>query len=249
MNRHAIKKLLTAAALAVVVVFGATAAQPYSLSVLGTYGYNTTWGHFGGGELKAFMPVNQNVEVEAAAEALSSDVYTVSATVRPKFPLPVGEMYVDASILYSNINRNRTHDFVGALSLGYKMDYVNVQVGCFTQTFAGYGRTWNSEDDYVTDPFNILYRISVNVRPLCERWNIYFGMTDFTELQYERMWQPLFFLGAYYDFPPASNFEYEYNAASHFRLLAEVICKPTGMFHLDASFYGAKVKLGFAYKF
>lgn len=245
-----------AATLVVAFVYDAGATEgkkasgkPYSLSVLGTYTYNTTWQHCGGGELKAFMPVNPNVEIEAAAEGLSADVYSVSGTVRPKFALPVGEMFFDASVLYSAVNRNRTHDFVGALSLGYRMDYVNFQFGCFTRTIAGFGRTWNSEDGYVTDPFNLLYRVSVNVRPLCERWNIYFGMSDYTELQYERMWQPLFFLGAYYDFPPSSSFEYEYNAASHFRLIAEVICKPTGMFHLDASFYGVKVKAGFAYKF
>ncbi|MBQ9339529.1 MAG: hypothetical protein IJS13_04260 [Paludibacteraceae bacterium] len=225
------------------------AARPYSLSVLGTYGYNTTWQHFGGGELKAYMPLNANVELEAAFEGLSSNVYTASATLRPKFAVPVGEMFVDASVLYKAVQRNRMHNAAGALSLGYRMDYVSLQVGCFTQMWADYGRMWNSEEEYVIDALNVLYRLSVNVRPLCERWNIYFGVSDYTELEYERMWQPIFFLGAYYDFPPSSNFEYEYNAASHFRLLAEVLCKPTGMFHLNASFYGAKVKVGFAYKF
>ncbi len=223
--------------------------RPYSLSVLGEYGFSTTWQHFGGCELKAYLPLNPNVEMEAEAEGLSSDSYTLSATLRPKFALPVGEMFVDASLLYTSARRTATHDFVGALSLGYRMDYVSLQLGCFTQTLAPYRRTWNSNDSYVIDPFNLLYRISVNVRPLCERWNVYFGFSNYSELQYERMWQPLFFICAYYDFPPQSNFEYEYNPASHFRLLAQLWCKPTGMFHLDASFYGVKVKLGFAYKF
>ena len=239
-----------AAALSVAIVISSRAAdKPYSLSVLGTYGYNTTWQHYGGGELKAYMPLNPNVELEAAFEGGSSNVYTLSATLRPKFALPVGEMFVDASVLYRAVQRDGIHNGVGALSLGYRMDYVSVQVGCYSQLWAEYGRTWNSENEYVIDALDVLYRVSVNVRPLCERWNIYFGFSDYTETEYERMWQPIFFLGAYYDFPPTSNFEYEYNAASHFRLLAEVMCKPTGMFHLTASFYGAKVKVGFAYKF
>lgn len=223
--------------------------RPYMLTVLGEYGYNSTWSHYGGGELRAFMPVNQNFEILANAGAHSSDVYAGSFTLRPRIALPKGEFFFDASFAYTCANRNETHDFVGALSMGYRMDYLSLQAGCFTRTLAPYHRTWNSNDEYVSEPFNLLYRISFNVRPLCERWNIYFGMANFNELEYERMWQPLFFLGGYYDFPPANNFEYEYHAASHFRLLAEVIVKPAGMFHLDASFYGCKVKAGFAYKF
>jgi len=227
----------------------AAATKQYSLSVLGEYGFNTTWQHYGGAELKAFMPVNDNVELTLVGEALSSNVYTAGFTARPKMALPVGEMFIDASILYRAVQRNRTHDFVGAGSVGYRMDYVSLQVGCFYRAMVNYGRPWHSEDEYVCEPFNLLYRVSANVRPLCSRWNLYFGMADFDDTQYERMWQPLFFLGGYYDFRPKSNFEYEYNAASHFRLLAELTVKPTGMFHLDASFYGTYAKFGFAYKF
>lgn len=223
--------------------------RPYSLSVLGTYGYNRTWAHYGGAELRAFMPVNKNVDILANIYAYSTNVHAASATVRPKFALPVGEMFFDASFCYTLPLRAEQHDFVTALSLGYRMDYVSAQVGFFSRTMAPFGRTWNSNESYINEPFNTLYRLAFNVRPLCERWNIYFGMANFTELEYERMWQPLFFLGAYYDFPPNNNFEYNYRAASHFRLLAEVVVKPTGMFHLDASFYGCKVKAGFAYKF
>lgn len=231
-------------------VFPTTAAnKPYSLSVMGEYGFNTTWQHYGGAELKAFMPVNENVELELVGEALSSNIYTAGFTARPKMALPKGELFIDATALYNAVQRNRIHDFVGATSIGYRMDYVSVQVGCFYRAMASYDREWHSTEEYMCEPFNLLYRISANVRPLCSRWNLYLGMSDYSDTQYERMWQPLFFLGGYYDFHPKSNFEYDYNAASHFRLLAEVTCKPTGMFHLDASFYGILAKLGFAYKF
>jgi len=230
-------------------LLASAASQRYSLSVMGEYGFNTTWQHYGGAEIKAFMPINDNVELTLVGEALSSNVYTAAFTARPKMALPVGEMFIDATFLYRAVQRNRIHDFVGAGSLGYKMDYFQMQVGCFYRAMADYDRQWHSEDEYLCEPFNLLYRVSANVRPLCSRWNIHFGMANFDDTQYERMWQPLFFLGGYYDFHPKSNFEYEYNAASHFRLLAELTVKPTGMFHLDASFYGTYLKAGFAYKF
>lgn len=223
--------------------------RTYTLTVLGDYGYNTTWGHYGGGELRAFLPFNDNVEMFINTGAFSSNTYAGSLTIRPKVAVPVGEFFADATFAYTSSVRANTHDFVGALSLGYRMDYLNFQVGCFSRTLAPFQRTWNSNEEYVNEPFNLLYRLSINVRPLCERWNLYFGMANFNELEYERMWQPLFFLGAYYDFPPSNNFEYKYSAASHFRILAEVMVKPAGMFHLDASFYGCKAKFGFAYKF
>lgn len=252
-------KRLTFIVLLGLIVLGAQAAnnerlthakgRPYSLSVLAGYSYNRTWQHQFDGEIRAFMPVNDNVEIFANLGAYSSNVYAGTLTFRPKMAVPVGELFADATINYTAAVRNSTHDVVGALSVGYKMDYFQAQVGCFARTIAPFERNWSSNESFVTEPFNLLYRLSFNVRPLCERWNIFFGMSNFSELQYERMWQPLFFATAYYDFPPANNFEYSYRAASHFRLLWEVMVKPTGMFHLNASFYGAQARFGFAYKF
>lgn len=244
------KKLLFSIALLALCSISAIAQQrPYSITLLGEYGYNKTWEHFGGAELRAFMPFNEHVETTFAFEGLSSNMYTLSGTIRPKFPLPVGEMFVDASVLYSAVQRNRIHDFAGALSLGYRMDYVDFQVGCFSRSMVPYNRMWPSEDEIMTEPFNLLYRLSFNVRPLCENWNLFFGMTNFTELEFERMWQPIFFMKAYYEIKPKNNFQYDYHAADHFRILAEIYCKPAGMFHLDASFYGIKAKVGVMYKF
>ena len=223
--------------------------QPYSLTLLAEYGYNKTWLHYGGAQIKAFLPVNEHVEITLIAEGLSSNVYSAGLNVRPKMALPIGELFFDATVHYSAIQRNRIHDAITATSIGYRMDYVSAQVGCFYRTMASYDRAWHSEEEYLCEPFNFLYRIAANVRPLCSRWNIYMGFANFNETQFERPWQPLFFLGGYYDFAPSSNFEYTYRAASHFRLLFEATCKPTGMFHLNANFYGATAKFGFAYKF
>ena len=70
-------------------------AKPYSVTVLGEYGYNISWGHFGGGEVRADLPFNDYFELDLAVEGLSSRVYTGSVTARPKFPLPTGEMFLD----------------------------------------------------------------------------------------------------------------------------------------------------------
>ena len=48
--------------------------QPYSLSLIAEYGYNKTWQHYGGAEIKAFLPVNDHVELTLIAEGLSSNV-------------------------------------------------------------------------------------------------------------------------------------------------------------------------------
>ena len=104
------KKLLLSA---LVLGFALSAsAKPYSVTVLGEYGYNTTWEHFGGGEIRASLPLNDYFEMDLAVEGLSSRVYTGSFTGRPKFPLATGELFMDGTILYKGVQRNRINDYV-----------------------------------------------------------------------------------------------------------------------------------------
>lgn len=245
------KKLLYIFA-GLLVAAAVSAKKPYSITLLGEYGYNTTWEHFGGGELRANLPINDNFELDVAGEGHTARVYTFSATARPVFQLPVGELFLDGTLFYSHVQRNRIADFVMAASIGYRMDYVSVQVGTFCQIFGDLDYNYHALDSYNVDPFNVLYRLQVNVRPQTSPWNLYFGGTDYTELEYERHWQPIFFLGAHYDLPFYNVFSRSDNLKGNirnFRILAEVYCKPTGMFHLDASFYGIKAKLGLGIRF
>lgn len=62
-------------------------------------------------------------------------------------------------------------------------------------------------------------------------------ISNVDDYQMERMWQPLFMVGAWYD------------VTNNWRLNFGVQCKPTGMFHLDATFYGATARAGFTYRF
>ena len=245
------KKLFLLCTLGLLLALSAS-AKPYSVTVLGEYGYNTTWGHFGGGEVRANLPFNDYFELDVAGEGLSSRVYTLSATARPKFPLPVGEMFLDGTLFYSAVQRNRIANYVMAASVGYRMDYVSIQLGIFGQVFRDIDLSYHSLDGHAVEPFNLLYRLQINTRPEQSPWNIYLGASDYTELEYERHWQPIFFLGGYYDLPYYNVFSKSDNLRGNIRnirLLAEVYCKPTGMFHLNATFYGVKAKVGVALRF
>lgn len=224
----------------------------YSISAAGVYGYNTTWGHYGGAELRAELPINSYFLLYVNAEALSPNVYTVSANFQPRFELPTGELYLDGTLLAGIYERSRTCAYTMAASVGYRMDYVTAQVGFHSLISQDMDVHWHDESNFVVEPFNLLYKVDFRVRPHTSVWNLHFGMANFNEFQYERMWQPLFFLGAHYDLP-----FYNVGRASddmhgnirNLRLFCEATVKPAGMFHLAASFYGAKAKVGLAYRF
>lgn len=224
----------------------------YSLSLAGDYGYNTTWGHYGGGSFSAHLPLIYNFQMDVNFRALSTEVYTVGMTCQPEIEVPVGEFYFDGSLLSTIYQRNRILDVVMAASVGYRMDYFAMQFGFFSRVSSDMDVQWHSLENYVAEPFNLLYKVRVQVRPYSSCWNLHFGMANFTEFEYERMWQPLFFLGAHYDLPAFGTHHGSDNLRGnvrHWRLFTEVECKPTGMFHLDASFYGANAKLGVLYRF
>lgn len=209
----------------------------YSLSVLGEYAYNTTWEHHGNLDVKAFMPFNPHFEMEAKLRLSTANVYTGTLQFRPKFELPVGEMFLETDVMYKAVARNRVGDITAALAVGYRMDYVSVELGVFTRVLDDWDRDWHTNDTYVVEPFNMLYRLEVFCRPQANLWNLFFLFSNMDDFQMERMWQPLFGLGAYYD------------ADDHWRVDFSALCKPTGMFHLDATFYGAAFRTGFTYKF
>lgn len=217
--------------------------KPYTLELSGVYGYNTTWGNYGGAALRGEIPLNEHFEMTANMELLSANVHTFSANFQPKFALPVGEIFLDGGLLATVYQRNRMDEIVMAASLGYRMDYVSFQIGFYGRIIDDMDVEWHNESNYVSEFFNLLYRLQVNVRPYTSPWNLYFVFSNVTELQYERMWQPLFAVGFHYDFKgPLA-------AKRHWRILADILCKPTGMFHLDASFYGIKTRVGVAYVF
>ena len=201
------------------------------------YSYNKSWGHHANIDAQALLPINKHFEMNVNLQASFKNVYTVGVILRPKFPLPVGEMFFDTEVLYKAVVRARQMDLVTALSLGWRFDYLSVQIGSFCRVMESYDRVENSEEGYNVEPFNLLYRLEVFARPQACNWNISAVFANYDDFQFERMWQPLFMLGGRYDI--------DHNWRVH--LQAE--CKPTGMFHLNAAFYGATVRAGFTYRF
>ena len=212
-------------------------ARSVELRTFGVYGYNYTWGHYGNLDVTTRVPVNRHFELDGAVQLSTANVYTLSADARPLFPLPVGELYLDTRLLYKAIVRNRIHELSASLGFGYRMDYVDVQIGVYTRNMLEFKRNWHSESEIVTEPFGFLYSIEVFVRPQASRWNLSFRFADTDDFQIERIWQPLFMIGG------------RYSPTDHLSVLLQAQCKPTGMFHLNASFYGATVRAGVCYKF
>jgi hypothetical protein len=209
----------------------------YRISVMGEYSYNTTWSHHGNLDVQALLPFNPYFEMEAKIQFSTANVYTEVVQLRPKFTLPVGEMFLETDLMYRAVARNRVSDFTAGLGVGYRMDYVSVTLGLFARMMSDWGRSWYANETYVVEPFNVMYRIEAFCRPQNNPWNLSFCVSNVDDYQMERVWQPLFMANAYYD------------VVDHWRLNFGVQCKPTGMFHLDATFYGATFRTGFTYKF
>lgn len=209
----------------------------YTLTAMGEYSYNTTWSHHGNLDLQALLPFNPHFEMEARLQLSTANVYSGALQFRPKFELPVGEMFIETDIYYRALLRSRSNDITAALGVGYRMDHVSVTLGVFSRVMDDMDRSWHSNDSYVVEPFNLLYRIEVFCRPQNNNWNLSFMFSNIDDYQMERMWQPLFGIGAWVD------------VKEHWRLNFGAQCKPAGMFHLDASFYGATARAGFSYRF
>ena len=211
--------------------------RKYALSGMVEYSYNTTWSHHANFDIQALMPINPHFEMQANLQFSTANVHTGMVMLRPKFELPVGELFLETDLIYSAMVRNRLGDIAAAVGVGYRMDYVSVTLGSFFRVMDDWTRSWYSNETYMVEPFNLLYRLEVFCRPQDNNWNLSFMFSNIDDYHMERMWQPLFSIGAWYDFN------------DHWRLNLGAQCKPTGMFHLDATFYGATARAGFTYRF
>lgn len=209
----------------------------FNLSFLPEYGYNRTWGSMANFNLKALLPLNPYFEADARVQLSTANVYTAHLVLRPKFTLPAGELFIDGGLYYRAAVRSNQWNFVGAVSLGYRMDYISAQVGFYSRVMDSYRREWHSETAYNCEPFNLLYRLQVWARPQRENWNISLAITNVDDFQYERMWAPFFQL------------EGRYDINDHWRINVETELKLAGMFHLNAEFYSAYARAGFTYRF
>ena len=201
------------------------------------YLHNTTYGSYAGFDIGGFMPINQHFEMQADLRFTTANTHAFGVQLRPKFPLPVGELFIEDRLLAGFYKRDNFNDMVHAIGVGYRMDYVSVQFGMSTRLIIPIPYNWHDVSEITLEPFNLTYRVEVFVRPHTSPWNISACISNMTDYQIERMWQPIFMLGGLY------------NIDEHWRVNLSALCKPTGMFHLNAKYYAAEVRAGFAYKF
>jgi hypothetical protein len=116
------------------------------------------------------------------------------------------------------------------------MQYINVQVGMYSRAFVSQPYEWRSDDEMICEPFNLLYRVEAYVRPETSLWNISLAVANVDDFQMERMWQPMAYIGAWYDIN------------NHWRVQLTGKYKLAGMFHLNAHYYASDVRVGATYK-
>lgn len=213
------------------------ASSPYSLSAHVGYGNNLTYGSYANFDISAYLPINQHFEAEAIARMSTANTYTIGLQLRPKFALPIGELYVQYCALLNMQKRDDYLDFVHAISGGYRMQYVDVQVGTFSRVMVPLPYEAYTGEEMVCEPFNLLYRVEVFVRPETSPWNISLALANVDDYQMERMWQPMFYLGGWYDL------------TNHLRVSLQGKLKLAGMFHLNAHYYASEISAGVQYKF
>lgn len=209
----------------------------YEISASGIYGYNSTDAGYGGLSLSAFLPMTDAFSVDAHVDCVSAGRCATTVTCTPVFPLSLGELFIDGTAHFRSLCSDRFSEFVSAASLGYRMDWLSVQFGMFSRTMIDMDRKMHDNGNFVSEPFNLMYRVAFNLRPASSKWNISGGGSNYTVYEYERMWQPYFFLDG------------RYRISDVLTVNANVTVKPTGMFHLVASFYGIRSSLGLSYTF
>ena len=209
----------------------------YSVSLHAGYAHNLTYGSYGNFDIAAYLPINTYFEAEAQVRLSTANFYTFGVQVRPKFALPIGELYIEDRLLANLLKRDAYLDFTHAISLGYRMQYVDVQVGMFSRVMMPQSYEARTGEEMVCEPFNLLYSVTAFVQPATSPWNISLAIANIDDYQMERMWQPMFYLGGWYDIN------------EHWRVSLNGKLKLAGMFHLNAHYYAAELRVGAEYKF
>lgn len=209
----------------------------YSVSLHAGYGHNLTYGSMANFDIDAFMPINQHFEMQANVRTSTANYHNIGVQLRPKFALPKGELYLEDRLMARLIARDEVNEFLHAISLGYRMQYVDVQVGLINRVIMPLPYERNTLDKYIVEPFQLLYRLECFVRPVTSPWNIAIAISNADDYMIERPWTPMLYLGGWYDID------------SHWRLRLSGKYKNAGMFHMNAHYYAAEVRVGGEYRF
>lgn len=209
----------------------------YKISLHTGYAHNLTYGSYANFDVDAYLPIHQHFDMQANLRTSTANSHSLGVQLRPKFALSIGELYIEDRLMMRFIARDEFNEFLHAISLGYMMEYVNVQVGLYTRVIQPLPYTRNSGDELICEPFDVLYRVEAFVRPRTSPWNISLALANVDNYQIERMWQPVFYLGGWYDIN------------EHWRVRMSGKLKLAGMFHLNAHYYASELRVGAEYKF
>lgn len=237
MNKRLLLSILMVAGLLPAMAQIQFGTDRYSVRLNVGYNHNTTYGSHAGVDFGAFMPINEHFEMQADLRFSSANNHALGVQLRPKFAVPVGEFFLEGRLLSNLYKHDGYNDLTQALAVGYRMDYVSFQVGMSTRLIMESPYDWHSNSNIIVEPFNICYKLEVFVRPHTSPWNISLCASNMTDYQIERVWQPIFMANG------------RYNINEHWQVNLGALCKPTGMFHLNAKYYAAEVRAGFAYAF
>lgn len=219
-----------------VCLFAAASMGAQEVQVNGLVGYNNTFKWYGGADVKGVLHVD-NTDFTLNLEALTANTYSLGMTVSQSFEVcRNGFVFLDGTLHSRIFSIYKTYEFVYAGSVGFRMRHFSAQVGLFSRTIDAFGRDWHSLENYVTEPFNLLYKVKISVMGFDNPWDVYLVGSNYNDFEYERMWEPIFSLGGRYDFK------------ERWSAVAEGTLEAAGIFHGTVKFYEAVMRIGIKYK-
>jgi len=204
-----------------------------SVAAMAVVGYNSSYRTFAGLDVRASVTPCKYFESELAAEILTPGTFSISASLCPGIDVGKGRFLLDGRFLYRNLPRYSVSEFAGGFLAGYWRQFFSVMVGGYWRNVLDNEHKGGS----VRNPFELLYKFSVSVRPATSRWNISAIAANFTPYEVERMYVPIFFLDGRFDF------------TDRLTGVCEISLKPSGMFSMQATFFQAGVRAGASYRF
>ena len=202
----------------------------------GVMGYNLTYRTYGGADLKGVFHYD-NTDFIFNFEALTAKTFSLGLTVSQAFEVcHNGFVFVDGTLHSRIFAKYKTYEFVYAASAGFKMRHFSIQAGLFSRTIDAFGRDWHSLENYVTEPFNLLYKVKLSAMGFDHPWDVYAVFSNYNDYEYERMWEPIFSLGGRYDFK------------DRWSAVAEGTLEAAGIFHGTVKFYEAIFRVGVSFR-
>lgn len=209
----------------------------YMISLHTGYAHNLTYGSYSNFDLDVYLPIHQHFDMQTNIRTSTANSHSLGFQLRPKFALPMGDLYIEDRLMMRLVARDKFNEFMHAISFGYMMQYVNIQLGVYTRVIQALPYNPHNGDELICEPFDVLYRVEAFIRPRTSQWNISLALANIDNYQVERMWQPTFYLGGWYDIN------------EHWRVRMSGKLKLAGMFHLNAHYYASELRLGAEYRF